>query len=463
MRITQEWPNRKLLGVTARADTIERYFKTTLVQYSDETGLHYANATPPSVPARLASVVLAVSGLSDSVHAPPTLDRPDARNGVSSAQTGYSIAQIERVYDEPISENGAYDGTGTTIAIEAFGKYLASDIEAFYTEMGISRPLPRVVLVDKKLGTLARSQEATADVDWASGIAPGANVTVYEGPVFSDKVAEDVYSAVVNDPTVDVTTTSWGGCEALDGADFLSTADDLFQQGSAEGITQFGPAGDNGSNDCRGNFGSKPPKTYPNPSVDFPASDPEMGAGGGTELTIAANGKRESEIGWPLGVPSAIWGGGGGASTYFPVPSYQAGIVALANAGILSLASTSYRNTPDIAIMGAPIPQGYTICYGGCFGGNFGTSFAGPNLAGIYAQIDSYTQHRMGRAATGLYAWSLKREPVYPTAVYYDITSGSNGLYTAAANYDNVTGFGSFKSANQYMLKLPVPSGAQNL
>jgi subtilase family serine protease len=188
-----------------------------------------------------------------------------------------------------------------------------------------------------------------------------------------------------------------------------------------------------------------------------------MGAAGGTQLTIGANGKRQTEIGWPIGVPSAIWGGGGGASGYFATPSYQAGIVALANAGTIALASTSYRNTPDVALMGSPDPEGYNFCYNGCGGGGYGTSFVGPNMAAIYAQIDSYTQHRMGRAATGLYYWSLRKTPTFPAAVYYDVTSGSNGLYTAAVNYDNVTGFGSFKSANQYMLKLPIPSGAPNL
>jgi kumamolisin len=247
--------------------------------------------------------------------------------------------------------------------------------------------------------------------------------------------------------------------------DFLDTADEIFQQASAEGITQFAPAGDNGSNDCRGNYGSKPPKTYPNPSVDYPGSDPEMGAGGGTELTLGSNGQRVSEVAWSLGIPGPIWGGGGGASAHFAIPSYQSGIVALANAGTIALASTSYRNTPDVSLMAAPAPQGYTTCDAetGCGGGGFGTSYVGPNMAAIYAQIESYTQHRMGRAATGLYSWSLRTPPSYPRTVYYDVTSGTNGLYFAATNYDNVTGFGSFVSANQYMLKLKIPKGAPNL
>ena len=463
VRIAREWPNRKLLGVTASAGTIERYFKTTLVQYANETGVHYANATPPLVPARLAGIVLAVSGLNDTVYAAPLPDRLGERSVVSTIPMGYFTSQIQSVYDEPIHENAAYNGAGVTIAIEAFGKYQTSDIKAFYAEMGISRALPKVNVNDGEIGLPVRTQEATLDADWSSGNAPGANVIVYEGPNFTNQVAEDVYATVVDNPKVDVTSTSWGGCEALFHSDFISTSDDFFQQGSAEGITQFAPAGDNGSNDCRGNFGTRPPKNYPNPSVDFPASDPEMGAAGGTQLTIGANGKRQTEIGWPIGVPSAIWGGGGGASGYFATPSYQAGIVALANAGTIALASTSYRNTPDVALMGSPDPEGYNFCYNGCGGGGYGTSFVGPNMAAIYAQIDSYTQHRMGRAATGLYYWSLRKTPTFPAAVYYDVTSGSNGLYTAAVNYDNVTGFGSFKSANQYMLKLPIPSGAPNL
>ena len=133
------------------------------------------------------------------------------------------------------------------------------------------------------------------------------------------------------------------------------------------------------------------------------------------------------------------------------IPSYQqlAGVINFSNGG-----STTLRNIPDVA---AEASTNQYSCYdGSCSGGNGGTSYAAPLWAGFIAlvnqQIALVNQKavRQCKPTVGFLNPALYQIGVgsqYPSD-FYDITSGSNGRYSAVTGYDLVTGWGSLNGPN---------------
>ncbi len=128
----------------------------------------------------------------------------------------------------------------------------------------------------------------------------------------------------------------------------------------------------------------------------------------------------------------------------FGLPVYQA--------NVSGLASTTHRNTPDVALDADPNTP-YALYLDGQFAVPVGgTSAVGPNLAAMYAQFDGYRQHRSGLAQAALYSGFPRH--TYPGLAWHDVVSGGNGAYHAHAGYDNVSGVGSL-DAYRYMLGMP--------
>ena len=127
-----------------------------------------------------------------------------------------------------------------------------------------------------------------------------------------------------------------------------------------------------------------------------------------------------------------------------PIPGYQqlAGVINSSNNG-----SKTLRNIPDVA---AEANTNQYSCYDGtCSGGNGGTSYAAPQWAGFMALVNQQA------VANGAAAVGFLNPPIYRIGLgsrydadFHDITSGSNGKYSAVANYDLVTGWGSFIGPN---------------
>ena len=156
---------------------------------------------------------------------------------------------------------------------------------------------------------------------------------------------------------------------------------------------------------------------------------------GGTDLTTAgAGGAWKSETAWR-------YSGGGISPDRIAIPSYQTttGVITTANEG-----STTYRNSPDVA---AEANTDNYICYDGtCEGGWGGTSFAAPRWAGYLALVNQQSvayedeESTVGFINPTIYTIGLGSS--YGTD-FHDITSGSNGTYSAVTGYDLVTGWGS--------------------
>src|SRR5205807_6890075 len=120
------------------------------------------------------------------------------------------------------------------------------------------------------------------------------------------------------------------------------------------------------------------------------------------------------------------------------------------------LASTTMRNSPDVALAADPATP-YSLYYLGTWALPVGgTSAVAPNMAALYAQIDAYWGHRLGLAQTGLYNGFVRG--TYPGHVWHDIVSGSNGDFSAHPGYDNVTGVGSLDGF-KFMKQIPRTRG----
>jgi hypothetical protein len=134
-------------------------------------------------------------------------------------------------------------------------------------------------------------------------------------------------------------------------------------------------------------------------------------------------------------------GSSGGISSYYPLPSWQAGINMTANGG-----STVYRNIPDVALIANDV---YIYYNNGSSGSVGGTSCAAPLWAALTALMNEQAatagRSTMGFLNPALYA--LGQSASYD-AGFHDITSGNNfwssspGEFSAVTGYDLCTGWG---------------------
>jgi kumamolisin len=378
--------------------------------------------------------------------------------------TGYGPPDIEAAYDYPQVglKSGNTTGTGATIAIEGAYGYSPADLDVYLAHYNITRTAS--VLMETPDGPSPfnpyESIETDADVEQASAQAPGATVEMYEAPLPLDTMIEDMYDGVVNDPNVDVVTTSFGSCETDDSAEEMGATDDLFTQGSAEGQTMFAAAGDDGAQDCRA--------TEPTNSVDYPSSSPEVGSAGGTTMVdTMSGGPIKSETGWSCETSDTSCSngaGGGGISAVFSLPPWQRGLP--------GAKSQQFFNRPDVSL-NADVNTAYALVLDGqALLSVGGTSLVAPNLAALYADIDGYYGHRMGRAAATIYRPFLTgTNPYGASGPFHDLTAGDNtdleyevahAGYLAGPGYDNDNGWGSVNGTN-LLLSIPKPTGSNNL
>lgn len=165
--------------------------------------------------------------------------------------------------------------------------------------------------------------------------------------------------------------------------------------------------------------------------MDFPASSPNVLACGGTRL-VASNGKITSETVWNE-LANGEGATGGGISDVFPLPSYQskAGVPPSANPG-----KQVGRGVPDVAGDADP-SSGYDTLVDGQSGVIGGTSAVAPLWAALVALINESLGKPAGFINPLLYQSATTTED------FNDITSGTNGTYSARKGWDACTGWGS--------------------
>jgi len=404
-------PGPRTLQLTGSAAAMQKAFGVKLTQQGSlrvREGSIY-------LPAELEGHVEAVLGLDNRPQA-----KPHFRAAKAAAPGGFTPVQVAQLYQYPTGS-----AAGQTIGlIELGGGYRAADLTAYFKTLGLPAPKMTAVSVDKGKNSPSTASgadgEVMLDIEVCASVASGAAVAVYFAPN-TDQGFIDAITTAVHDTTnkPSVISISWGGPESTWTAQSMTALDEACQAAATVGVTITVAAGDDGATD--GVTGTAN-------HVDFPASSPHVLACGGTKLTASGN-VIQSEVVWNE-LAAQEGATGGGVSTVFALPSWQA------NAGVPAATTpTGGRGVPDVCGDADPV-SGYTIRVDGKTMVIGGTSAVAPLWAGLIALANAQNKTTAGFINPALYTAGAKK-------AFHDITSGNNGGFTAGPGWDACTGQGS--------------------
>ncbi|HET6501438.1 MAG TPA: S53 family serine peptidase [Amycolatopsis sp.] len=422
LTVTDVHPGSRRVTVSGPARTLSAVFGTelTMVRGADRAGGYRARSGELRIPAELDGVVLAVLGLDQRPQS-----RAKFRLAADPAATqSFTPDQLGSLYAFP----SGTDGTGQTLAIiELGGGFTTADISTYFS--GLNLPAPQVSAVEVDGGKNAPTGdpsgadgEVMLDIEVAGALAPGATQLVYFAPNTDQGFHDAVSTAVHATPTPTAISISWGQSEDQWTAQSRTAMDAAFADAAALGITVCVASGDSGSADG-GTDGAQ--------HVDFPASSPHVLACGGTHLQATPPSTIQVETVWNTAGGGAT---GGGVSDVFAVPDFQtsAGVPGRAGGG-------TGRGVPDVAGNADPA-TGYQILVDGQQSVVGGTSAVAPLWAALICRLAQGAGRKLGLVQTQLYQGV---QPGKAQPGFRDITSGTNGAYTAAAGWDACTGLGS--------------------
>ena len=265
---------------------------------------------------------------------------------------------------------------------------------------------------------ISNQAEMSCDVEWAHAMAPAAKIDLVECFAFNDVSLYFGATTAAGLPNVSVVSMSFGDTESDLASDGLSESgfDAEFVH---SGVTFVASTGDQGA------------------PGEYAAYSPNVLAVGGTQFNNVTSGAVSNEVGWT----NAFGSTGGGISQFEQEPAYQDAVQ-----------STGFRTTPDVAF-DAGTPVAVSDSYDNASStpwdgfGFIGTSIAAPSWSGIIAVANQ------GLALNGVAPlnstgpqeamhdlYQLGAQANNPD--FNDITSGSNGGFSAHVGYDEVTGLG---------------------
>jgi subtilase family serine protease len=517
LTVTGVAPGNRWINVTGTVGDVDTAFGTTLKTYRYQGRSLHAPASRPTAPTSVAGLIQGVTGLvqqpspAQPSHVAPTDASAGAASRAATGSTGSSAGpaatpppatacstfwgQHSQVMpsaygrtefptancgDTPDQLQIAYglktplvlgqDGRGTTVAIlDAYASdTMLADANRYATDNG--QPTFASGQYSEHVFTPFDLQdecgdwgtEEHIDVEAAHNLAPGAKV-LYVGAKDCDTGLDDALDWIIQNKAANLVSNSW----ANHGEDIpiatLQREHSLFTQAAVEGIGMYFASGDWGDEVTLGNTPSAQP--------DYPASDPFVTAVGGTSLAVGIDSSYQWETGWGNDIDYADYtgttaayqaalpggflsGAGGGVSTLFDQPDYQAGVVPAA------LARTNgpdpMRVVPDVSALADPetgMAVGITV------DGTYvvqtwgGTSLACPLMAGIQAVASTGRPAPIGFANPLLYS-------LHGSTAYHDITTPSVPIAIAsirgtwlmtmdhdtslatAYGYDDITGVG---------------------
>ncbi|HTW04297.1 MAG TPA: S53 family serine peptidase [Streptosporangiaceae bacterium] len=537
-----------LVSAVGSSRQVSAAFQTSLHTYNGTRGVRFfANSSAVRVPASLASGVIGVIGLANTVRAqdmvvPDKPARGSAKGSASSnasCETPYpTVSQLVDIYVDggnpplgygggpgcsgltPSQTNSLYgapnvgprgEGAGGTTAVFELSAYLSSDISTWahhYYGKNYTPPLSNVNVDGGPLNVhcpvgdtcppsfegYAGDIEVDADIEQQLTIAPDvSHLIVYNAP--NDETGQtelDEYTKIANQDVASTISTSWGECEAAEGAAMAQAENVVFEQMAAQGQSIFASAGDDGAFDCLDATGTTAA------AVDDPASQPWVTSAGGTSWQNFNPGTNPHPS-YPAGVES-VWNvdqlcdtssdeggqtglfwcnttgaGGGGTSSLWGRPFYQQGpginnkFTTFGNGSTncaLAAKGTPCREVPDISAGADQFTPYSEYCTGnantpnsvcatlgsielvpGWFGIG-GTSLSSPFWGALAADRDSYQGHRTGNFNPLVYLlYNLD-----PSRYFHDITgigqhTVNNGLFPTTPGYDLATGIGTPKLA----------------
>ena len=332
-------------------------------------------------------------------------------NGPLTNSTGTLATGVAKPFDFPV-QHGC-NGAGYTAAIVIDDPVNTSYVATY---LSASQVTQTGTITNEAVdgGGSGDDAETDLDVQTISGLAPGANIIVYDIGSLGDQQIEDAYNKVLSDGKATAVNSSFGGCESSDPS-FAESTNSIAQQGAAVGVEFSASSGDTGSNECGGK------------GVSAPAGGPYFSSIGGINFTDTSQGVLTSVV---MGTASGD-SGGGGVSTVFALPSFQSGIPGMLTTG---------RNQPDYSLPFFPV----SVFTGGSWGEYLGTSWSSPASVAMIIEASQLHATKLGWVNPTVY--SLFKSTGYST-YYTPCTSGSNGAYSCSATqYNDAAGIGAPKA-----------------
>ena len=393
-------PSGMSIDVGGSAAQFGEAFGVSLHNYLKDGQTHLATTQDATIPAALSPVVAGVT-LSNffprpqAVAAAPSFTIPLGKGNVpSTAVTPFDFNTIYNVNPLLTSQNGfgvPITGAAVTIAVVEQTNILTGDWNKFRSTFGLSgysgqlRPLHPGNCGNP--GRTADEVEAAIDAEWAGAAAPDADIVEASCPATATTFGvETTLQKLVETTATNATiySISYGGCEQENGLPFLQGWANLVEEGTAEGITIVISSGDSGSSCDRNVIDAN------GLGVNGLASNPYVTSVGGTDFYDTALGKTHQywtnqntgfgkssalsyvpEIPWDNSCANAIVakvqanttgiaycneaaagplqngvGGTGGASLYYPKPSYQ-------STSLPGMPKDGVRDQPDVSLFAA--------------------------------------------------------------------------------------------------------------
>jgi subtilase family serine protease len=460
--------SRLFLVLRGSAARVDAFFATRLHAYDIDGETRLAPASTATLPQNVARHLAAVAFTHPLVTSGPAAKKAKqpkvskcsaywgqhtiaihSAYGKKSAPTpicGYTPKQLRALYG---LSRSPLDGAGQTIAIiDAFGSpTMRRDLATFSARNGIAPADYTQYLAPASSSAdtfgcdpSGWQMEQTLDLEAAHAVAPKAKL-VYVGAADCGYGFDTAMSRVLDDGLASIVSNSWGSTaldtfassDLVDAATKQSMVVNLHQQlqAAGQGVGLYFASGDYGDESAI--LGQK--------AVDFPSSSPFVTAVGGTSsgvdkrgrvvfsaawgehvAILAGKGKKQH---WSPKLPGDFAGGaGGGVSSLFKAPAYQAGVVPAA-------LSHGMRTSADVAALAASTtgfaiglrPLGTTRYVTGPVGG---TSLATPIVAAQVALAQQASGRRLGFLSPALYTLA-KRSP----GAFRDVAPSTTRRFTA--------------------------------
>jgi kumamolisin len=346
-----------LLRAIGSSTQVGTAFGTTINNYRNAQGKKFfSNDSVASVPDSLASSVLGVVGMTNTVRLRPAVQLGSSGStssaghgsGEPSCEIPYpaTLAKLEAIPANgpfngygggpgcsgltPSQTNGIYNapnagprakGAGATEAVFELSAYNHADIAHWARTFYGSGYRLRTTDINVDGGPLAPNtsqcpvgdtcfygyggdDEVEADIEQELTVAPDtSNLIVYNAP--NDETGQtelDEYATIANQDRADSVSSSWGECEPDAGLAYAQAENVLFEQMAAQGQSMFASSGDTGAFECirDGTFSNYAPLE----SLD-PASQPWVTSTGGTSFTSFDPGDK-ADPSYPRGA-EGVW------------------------------------------------------------------------------------------------------------------------------------------------------------
>jgi hypothetical protein len=312
-RVAKGRTNIEFSGTAAQ---VQDAFHTEIHSYVIRDKMHIANDRDPQIPEALAPVVAGIASLHDFF---PVHQSELGRFVTKNRKTGKVIPiglpeegpRSQYVFSDPNvggvnnEDIGPYDfaamynltplwtagitGKNVSIAIASETDINLKDIATFRSFFGLSKftGTAKMLINGTDPGTIQGAVvENTLDTEWSGASAPDANVIVVASKGTATTTAAVLsISYIVDQEVAPIMSGSYGECEAGLGSAGNANLNSIYQQGSAEGISMFESAGDQGSTGCDNSDAT----TYPAPAqnglqVNGFVSSPYITGVGGTDI-----------------------------------------------------------------------------------------------------------------------------------------------------------------------------------